>query len=243
MKIEFEREKLLQFFFALKEQADEGLLVIGNGKLSFHSSDVANVGFIAAEFKVETPETLRMAIDVQKFYSTLNALKTKTITIDFGQHCHFKGGKIERDIMSLVEAVLRAQKDPPPLEYPAIIEVQAVDYIEFLESIEKMGADEGTLPVKVFLEYDNKKFTLYSLNELREKTKSEFDMISVEKGEKSKHRSGFSFDYLLKIAKIIKKTKAEKIKISIGTNFPCQISMENEYLSMTLLVAPRIEDD
>jgi hypothetical protein len=243
MKIEFDREKLVQFFFAIKEQADEGVLVIGNDLLTFHSSDAANVGFIAATFSIPTPEEMRLAIDVKKFYSTLNALKTKMITIDFNKNSLFKGGKIDREVTSLVEAVLRRQEDPPALNYPVVVEAQAADFVDFLESIDKMGADEGTLPAKVFMEYEDKKFRLYSLNELREKTASEFDMISVEKGDKSKHRSGFSFDYLLKIAKIIKKTKIETIKISVGTNYPCKIDMENEYLSISLLVAPRIEDD
>lgn len=243
MKIEFNRENLVQFFFAIKEQADEGVLIIGNNLMTFKSSDIANVGYISASFKTETPEEMRIAIDVKKFYSTLNALKTKMITIDFNKNSFFKGGKIEREVISLAEEVLRKQQDPAPFNYPAIIEAQAADFIDFLESVDKMGADEGSLPTKVFMEYDDKKFTLYTINGIHEKTKSEFDMISVEKGEKSKHRSGFSFDYILKIAKIIKKTKVETIKISIGTNYPCKIDIDNDYLSVSLLLAPRIEDD
>jgi len=243
MKIEFDRERLVQYFYAIKEQADEGVLVMGDNKISFQSSDVANVGYISASFNTPISEDMRVPIDVKKFYSTLNALKTKMITIDFNKNSFFKGGKIEREVRSLDEAVLRKQKPPSDFDYPAIIEAQAVDFVEFLESIDKMGADEGTLPAKVFMEYDNKKFVLYTLNELREKTASEFDMISVEKGEKSNHKSGFSFDYLLKIAKIIKKAKIETIKIYVGTNYPCKIEAVNEYLSLTLLLAPRIEDD
>lgn len=243
MQIEFDREKLLQFFFAIKEQTGEGMLRISKEGLWFYSADVANVGFIDAKFLQPTSGQFDVAIDVQKFYSTLNALKTKVITIDFDKVCHFKGGKIERDVLTLTEASLSKQKEPPNLTFPVSVEVSSADYIDILESIDKMGAEEGALPLKVYLEYDKKKFIIYSVNELREKTRSEFDMVSVEKASDIVHKSGFAFDYLLKVAKIIKKTKIDNIKISIGTNYPCRFDLANEFIQLAWLVAPRIEDD
>jgi len=241
--IEFDREKLLQFFFAIKEQTSEGMLRVSKEGLWFYSADTANVGFIDARFIQPTSGELDVAIDVQKFYSTLNALKTKTISIDFDKICHFKGGKIERDVLTLTEASLSKQKEPPKLTFPVTVEVSSADYIDILESIDKMGVEEGALPLKVFLEYNKKKFIIYSLNELRETTRSEFDMVSVEKASDLVHKSGFAFDYLLKVAKIIKKSKIENIRISIGTNYPCRFDLDNDYLQLAWLIAPRIEDD
>ena len=40
-EITFEREKLLQFFYAIKEQADEGMIEFTKDKLAFHSTDIA----------------------------------------------------------------------------------------------------------------------------------------------------------------------------------------------------------
>jgi len=241
--IVFDREKLLQFFFAIKEQADEGMIEFTKDKLAFHSTDIAGACFIDATLITPITDEFKLAIDVQKYYSTLNAMKTKSVTIDFNRHAVITGGKLKREVTSLVEEVLRKQQAPPPLTFPACIEAPASDLIEFLESVDKMGSEEGALPVKVFVELKNKKFTLYSINELKEKTVSEFDMISIEKDSKVELLSGFSFDYLLKIAKNIKKTKIENIKIHMGNNFPCKIEIENDYLSVAWIVAPRIEDD
>ena len=243
MKIEFDREKLLQFFYALKEQADEGVINFSKDKLTFSSTDIAGACFIDACLITPIIDEFKLAIDVQKYYSTLNAMKTKAVTIDFDRHSIIVGGKLKREVTSLVEEVLRKQQLPPELAFPACIEAPSSDLIDFLESVDKMGTEEGALPIKVFVELKNKKFTLYSINELKEKTVSEFDMISIEKDSKVELRSGFSFDYLLKIAKNIKKTKIEKVKIYIGNNFPCRFEIENDYLSVAWIVAPRIEDD
>jgi hypothetical protein len=242
-EITFEREKLLQFFYAIKEQADEGMIEFTKDKLAFHSTDIAGACFIDAAFITPIKDEFRLAIDVQKYYSTLNAMKTKAVVIEFDRHAIITGGKLKREVTSLVEEVLRKQSMPPALTFPACIEAPASDLIDFLESVDKMGTEEGALPVKVFVELKDKKFKLYSVNELKEKTVSEFDMISIEKDSKVELLSGFSFDYLLKIAKNIKKTKIDKIKIYMGNNFPCRIEIENDYLSVAWIVAPRIEDD
>jgi hypothetical protein len=243
MQIEFEREKILSFFMALKEQADEGFLVIKDNKLSFSAKDGANVCFLDATFNTPTTEEMTLAIDCQKFYSTVNAMKTKMIAITFGDRCHVKGGKIERDIVSLADAAVTKLKPLPPFDFPVWLEVPSIDFVEIIEAIDKIGAEEGALPQRLDLEYDKNKFVVHATNELKETTKSEFDLISTDKGAGSKHRAGFGFPYVLKIAKIIKKNKCENMKIKIGTDYPCEIQVSNEILSLTWKVAPRVEED
>lgn len=243
MLIEFEREKIGQFFSAIKSQADEGLLVIKDGKMSFASSDSANVCFIDAAYNIDSKEALTLAIDPQKIYSVVNALKTKKISIDFGRTSKITGGKISKDVNSIDERVLRKPVVLPPLTFPVVIEVPAVDFIDILETIEKIGNEDGALPMKVWLSYEKDKFIVYSVNEANEPTRSEFDIISTEKGEKTTHKSGFGFDYLLKIAKVIKKGKVENVKIHLNTDYPCKIEACEETVELKWHLAPRIEDD
>lgn len=241
--MEFDREKITQFFFAIKEQADEGLLKIENNSLSFTAKDGANVWFIDTKFNVPTPESLSIAIDCKKFFSTLNALKTKMITIDFAKTCHITGGKIHRDILSISESALGKPFAIPELKFDVCVEVPTVDYIELLEAIDKMGAEEGALPLRIDIVYDKNKFTFVAINELREKTHSEFDMISTEFGSGLTHHSGFSFDYLLKMAKIMKRTKIDNMKIYLSTDYPIKFELSNDIISIVWMLAPRIEGE
>ena len=81
------------------------------------------------------------------------------------------------------------------------------------------------------------------MNELKETTKSEFDLTITDKGAGSIHKSGFGMFYILGIAKIIKKNKCENMKIKIGSNYPCELQIETEILSLKWKVAPRVEED
>lgn len=243
MILEFEREKIALFFHAIKGISDEGVLHIRDNKLEYSSSDVAGVSFIEAEYKIDTPNTFTLGIDPMKYYSIINALKTKMITIDFSPTSKVTGGKLNKEINNIDERVIRKNSGIPPLTFPVIIEVPANDFIDVLETIEKAGIEEGALPTKAWLEYNKTKFTIYSINESREKTVSEFDIISTEKGNGTTHKSGYGFDYLLKIAKIIKKLKVDNIKLHVNTDYPCKIEVDGDILSFVWYLAPRIEED
>lgn len=243
MLIEFEREKILSFFQALKEQSDEGFLVIKDNKLSFSAKDAANVCFLDATFTTPTTEEMTLAIDCQKFYSTINAMRTKTISINFADRCLVKGGKIERDIVTLSDAAVTKMGTLPPFDFPVWLEIPSIDFVEIIEAIDNIGKEEGALPLRIDLEYNKNKFIVHATNEIKETTKSEFDLISTDKGAGSIHKSGFGMIYILGIAKIIKKNKCENVKIKFGSDYPCEIQIETEILSLKWKIAPRVEED
>lgn len=243
MQQDFDKKSILLYFDAINSLAKEGLLHITKEGFSLSSVDTANVAFISAIYKQSLSESFDVAIDCQKIKSTIGALTSKNITMNFDKTLHIKGGKVERDIRFLEPTTLRKEQNIPSINFPICIEVSAIDFVEIIESIDKMGVAEGSMPIKVQFKYNKNKFVIDSENDLNEITKLEFDTISTEKGSGEQHSSFFSFDYILDMAKMIKKINTDNIKIYIGTNIPFKIEVNTDNISIAWLLTPRIVPD
>lgn len=243
MQQDFDKKSILLYFDAINSLAKEGLLHITKEGFSLSSVDTANVAFISAIYKQSLSESFDVAIDCQKIKSTIGALTSKNITMNFDKTLHIKGGKVERDIRFLEPTTLRKEQHIPSINFPICIEVPTIDFVEIIESIDKMGVAEGSMPIKVQFKYNKNKFVIDSENDLHEITKLEFDTISTEKGSGEQHSSFFSFDYILDMAKMIKKINTDNIKIYIGTNIPFKIEVNTDNISIAWLLAPRIDTD
>jgi proliferating cell nuclear antigen len=243
MQQDFDKKSILLYFDAINSLAKEGLLHITKDGFSLSSVDTANVAFISATYKQIMTDVFDVAIDCQKIKSTIGALTSKNITMNFDKTLHIKGGKVERDIRFLEPTTLRKEQNIPSINFPICIEVPTIDFVEIIESIDKMGVAEGSMPIKVQFKYNKNKFVIDSENDLHEITKLEFDTISTEKGSGEQHSSFFSFDYILDMAKMIKKINTDNIKIYIGTNIPFKIEVNTDNISIAWLLAPRIDTD
>lgn len=243
MQVEFDRKLLSMFFESIISLTGEGMLHIKKDYMIFTSVDAANVALISAKFYQSFPEEVDIAVDILKLKSTINAITSKKVTLTIGKDIHIKGGKVERDVRSLTEATLKKEPSLPTLQFPVVIEVPNVDFIEIIEAIDKMGTSEGSLPIAICFEYDGKNLVIHCENDIKEITKSEFDTISTEKGKGEKHKSYFSFDYILDITKTLKKLNSDNIVVSIGTNIPFKIEIKNEIMEICWFLAPRVEKE
>jgi proliferating cell nuclear antigen len=241
MQIEFDRKSILLYFDSINSITGEGFLHIKTDGLLLSSVDTANVAFISARYKYKFDNEIDMAVDCQKLKSTIGALTSKNVTIDFDKSIHIKGGKVERTILLLNKSTLKKEIELPIMDFPVCVEVLSSDFINIVEAIDKMGVVEGSLPLKLCFDYNKNKFIIHCVNDLSEPTRLEFDTISTESGEGTVHKSYFSFDYILDMAKMIKKIGSDHIKIYLGTDAPLKIEIETDVVSITWLLAPRVD--
>lgn len=242
MQQNFDKKSIFLYFESINSLAHEGLLHITKEGLMLSSVDTANVAFISAIYKQSFDDVLDVAVDCQKIKSTIGALTSKNITMDFGKTLHIKGGKIERDIRFLDSKTLRKEQTIPSINFPICVEIPSADFVEIIESIDKMGTAEGSMPIKIQFKYDKNKFIIDCENDLHEITKLEFDTISTEKGSGEQHASYFSFDYILDMAKMVKKINSDNIKIYIGSKIPFKIEVVTDNMFISWLLAPRIDE-
>ena len=220
------KAKLLKSYIkAVSKLDNEPCLNIRKDGMNTISVDPAHVSIIsvnvpASDDLVITEEPISFCIDSKQFDKYLGSYKADSI-LDFtadGETCKVSDGKIK------FTARLLTQKDSPKvprLTLPATATIPTKDVKAVMSAkydTIKVSANNGIFTVSAGDESDSIEVT---------------NQTEFKESAKAQYPSDYLANALL----------GEELTINFGDDLPCLITPEVEGMEVTLLIAPRIEND
>lgn len=238
MKIE--KIRFLVFCEAVLAIAPECRVWLKKDGIEVRAVDAANVAMISAKmpksaFGEYKEETAVLGLDLPKLKTAAGFMKTGILEIEQdknGGKLRIMDGKTKYSNALLDVNTIRKDPNPPNINLPAVVTINAKDLQESISAMSKIG--------------DKIRFSLQGKT-LTMTTEGDTDLLVKEiEGEVVKSipapvASMFSSDYLKEISRVIR--DADTVTVGMNTDHPIKIECTVDQIELQYLVAPRIEKE
>lgn len=239
MSMKIEHKRLASFCNIAAALVPECRLMITKDGFNTMAVDTANVGMVsirlpAASFgEYGIAESTEIGMDVPKWKQAIGILKEDTITLTLDpatKKITFTDGSYTLTHTPLDPNTCRKRPNPPTLNLPASLVVDAPEFAETIAALAKIGdkvlfeAKEGALELS-----------------------TEGDTDKLRKGIPAEGKAGagnsslFSIDYLKDISKAMR--EAGKVTVCLGKDHPVRFDFDIEGMECAFLLAPRIDQE
>lgn len=237
MKIEHKR--LASFCSIAAALVPECRLMITKDGFNTIAVDTANVGMVsirlpATSFSEYSPgDATEIGMDVPKWKQAIGILTQDTISLNLDpvtKKITFTDGSYTLTHTPLDPNTCRKRPNPPGLNLPASLTVDAPEFAETIAALAKIGdkvlfeAKEGGLELS----------TEGDTDKLRK-------MIPAEGKAGTGNASLFSIDYLKDISRAMR--EAGRITVCLGKDHPVRFDFDIDGIEAAFLLAPRIDQE
>ena len=241
MKLKLDNPKIFsEIIGIISEMVLEVRIKVDNEGLSISAIDPANVAMILfklpadafSELEVEKEEVLGVSLDNLK--AVLRRVKAGSVLVMEKEENMLKiiiQDKIRKEFSLALIDVEGDEKPIPNLNFVSKIEMTSVDFSEAIEDCNVVADSCSFISAP-----DN--FVIQGKGNLNS-FKSEFsDEVNIQAEEAS---SKYSLEYLQKMIKGTKLT--DKVVLNFGNDYPLKLEFNTPKVSLSFILAPRVETE
>lgn len=220
-------EQIIKF---IKPVSKEVSIQFDYDNIRVETIDSGGVMFLVLKYKkdIECDEQRTVMIQHEQIEKFIKGKKEVPIKIEIDGKVLVKLGKKKLSLPIIVD--MSRSRPVPNIPFGAVVSIGAKEFVEAIK-------DVGLVGQIVCFELKDRKLVVSADNDDEQSYEFEFEMINVRSASDCK--SYFSYDYLNDIAGAV--SGCDSLTISMGTDMPIGISIDDEDVELNYMLANRIK--